>query len=323
MAITNRYSGFTQFNGGSTDRDSDFGENLNLDVRSFNTGDNTVTNSYNDSYNNRFGASSFYSTNEQRVAQSMITESININGITVRYMPRMSHYPDDLWNERPESVFDRGTLLDVFLESTSGFEGEGDVMTQYGIEFKEEVILRLSIPRFETLYSNYFSTLDSESQLQYDRIRPLEGDLIVIPFGRTSDNKRQYLPKVFEILKVNTFRDGAFFQLGDNFQYKIRARLFELSGEDIGFKPNIENSKIESLEKDIPYDSDKGQYNISRDSDVHADSWADNVVIEQEAQEQEVYSEGKELKEKNKVIVDDYTSTAFGYPSIITDLDDI
>ena len=345
MAITNNYKGFAPVNPielASKDADPDFGGNLNRSVQELNKNyaiDATITNSYAEGYVNQFGASSQYSTNEQRFVQSMIQESININGITVRYMPRNGLYTDSVWNERPESTFDRGLQLPMLLVSTAGFEGEGDIMTQYGIEFREEVILSLAIPRFAELYDAYETTLDSDRSL-YERSRPLEGDLIVIPFGRTANNINQYTPKVFEITRVTTYQDGAFFQMGDNYQYKIKARLFELSGEDLNFTPTVVKHDTDGTSKIIvdsdhghiydakqlydSIDNDTGIADIAKDSDTISDVYADNHELEKYSQEHEVYdNKGEALKEKPKTIVSDYTARAFGYPSVISNLDDI
>ena len=337
MAIVNNHTGFvvasaTDYE--NSDADSDFGVNLNRDIRSINNSyaySAGIRNTYVEGFINQFGASSNFSTNEQRLVQNMIRESINVNGITVRYMPRKSDYRDEMWNEQPESTFERGLQMDMLLVASAGFEGEGDIMTQYGIEFREEVILSMAMPRFDELYSTYNGV---------QRSRPLEGDLIVIPFGRSAQNRNQYVPKIFEITRVTTYHDGAFFQLGDNYQYKIKARLFELSGEDLEFNPTVvrynpdgsqivvsgdSDSKIaRAYEPDLLIDSESGAVNITNDSEVHMDAWADNNVIEEESQEQTVYNnEGEKLKEKKKVIETDYTARAFGYPSVINNLDDI
>ena len=346
MAITNNYKGFapvTPTELASKDADPDFGGNLNRSVQELNKNyaiDATITNSYTEGFVNQFGASSQYSTNEQRFVQSMIQESININGITVRYMPRNGLYTDSVWNERPESTFDRGLQLPMLLVSTAGFEGEGDVMTQYGLEFREEVILSLAIPKFEDLYRLYESDLDIEKKALYNRTRPLEGDLIVIPFGRTANNTNQYTPKFFEITRVTTYQDGAFFQMGDNYQYKIRARLFELSGEDLNFAPTVTKTDLDGKTKILAdsdtgkiaeakqlydtIDSDTGRHDIAKDSDTISDIYADNHELEKYSQEHVVYdNKGEALKEKPRTITKDYTAKAFGYPSVISNLDDI
>jgi hypothetical protein len=336
MPIVNRFSGFTlatPTDYTTVDKDSEFGENLNRDINSLNSGTASITNSYLPNHINRFGASSNYSMNEQRFVQSMITESININGITVRFMPRYATHQDEIWNEAPESIFDRGYLMDVYLESAEGFEGEGDIMSQYGIEFREEITLRLSIPKFEELQLTYQNALvDSK----FKRRRPLEGDLIVVPFGRTSQNRNQYVPKIFEIMRVTTYHDGAFFQLGDNYQYKLKCRLFELSGEELGFAPKVVQYDLDGNSKVI-VDSDVGPIAESRegitdsevcivnfDSEVIHDPWGDNVELEARSRDQTATDlQGNKLKEKARVTTLDYTAQAFGYNSILESLDDL
>jgi len=350
MAIRNNYSGFTlasttELN--NADNDSDFGVNLNRSIQKVNDDyalSAGVRNTYIDGYINQFGASSRFSTNEQRLVQNLIRESININGITVRYMPRTAPYTDEVWNERPESRFHRGLQMDVLLVAAAGFEGEGDVMTTYGIEFREEVILSVAIPKFESLYDNFDSDLksngDSDEAITFARTRPLEGDLVVIPFGRSAQNKEQYIPKVFEILRVTTYHDGAFYQIGDNYQYKLRCRLFELSGEDLEFNPRVVEYNKNGSQKNLidsdtgPIaraktgleltDSDSQNLNIADDSDDHFDTWADNKAIEERSQKETKYdSQGEPLRDKGDVVTKDYTAEAFGYSGIINNLDDI
>lgn len=348
MAIRNAYAGFqlaTSSELNARDNDSEFGENLNRSIQKIN-GDYAltagITNTYIDGYINQFGASSSFSTNEQRLVQNLIRESININGITLRYMPRTSPYTDEVWNERPESRFHKGLMMDMILVASAGFEGEGDVMTQYGMEFREEIILSVAIPNFEERYAGFDSDLkvagDSDEALTFARTRPLEGDLIVIPFGRSAQNREQYVPKVFEITRVTTYHDGAFFQLGDNYQYKINARLFQLSGEDLEFNPTVVEYNDDGTQADFVIDSDTGPIaragtgfidsdtkaiNVADDSEDQFDTWASNRAIEERAQSQTVYDKTGVPAQKAPNITDDYTARAHRVPGVINDLDDI
>lgn len=351
MAITNSYLGFeiaTPEELSKVDLDSDFGDSLNRSISNINRNyavASGISNTYAQGYVNQFGSSANFSTNEQRLVQNMVRESINVNGITVRYMPRWGKYTDNVFNERPESVFAKGLMMDMILVAASGFEGEGDVMTQYGIEFREEVVFTVAINNFESLYNSYESTLDADALGKYARSRPLEGDLVVVPFGRSAQNKNSYTPKVFEILRVTTYHDGAFFQLGDNYQYKIHARLFELSGEDFEFNPSAQKYNKDGTEQIPVSDSDSGAWdseskigraldgieftsddtraiNIPGDSDFMFDSWGDNLEIEEAAQVQVAHDESETI-EKNPLLVNDYTSKAHGVPGVINDLDDI
>jgi len=349
VAIVNNFIGFnvaTDADYARSDNDSDFGSNLNRSIQSINQAYTTasgIRNTYTSGFINQFGASSAFSTNEQRLVQNMVRESININGITVRYMPRWSPYTDLVWNERPESRFHRGLSMDMMLVAAAGFEGEGDVMTQYGMEFREEVIMTIAIPRFEQLYGEFtndmLSQYDSEDAKKFERTRPLEGDLIAVAFGRSAQNKNQYAPKIFEILRVTTYHDGAFFQLGNNYQYKIRARLFELSGEDLEFNPTVVQYNNDGTQKTLIdsdtgpiarskdplffLDSDKRIINTNKDSDMHFDSWSSNRAIEERSKQQEVFDNYGTKVENVPVIVQDYGAQAFNVPGIIDDLDNI
>jgi hypothetical protein len=345
MAITNNYLGFTiatttELN--KTDNDSDFGASQNRNLATINSNYNYsagIKNTFIDGFINQYGSSANFSTNEQRLVQNLIRESINTNGITVRYMPRFSPYTDRVFNERPESTFHKGLQIDMMLVATSGFEGEGDVMTTYGVEFREEVILTVAINNWSNKYSDYDSDLSDSDSSMYNRTRPLEGDIIVVPFGRSAQNKNQYMPKVFEITRTTTYHDGAFFQVGDNYQYKLRCKLFELSGEDLGFSPTAVSyntttgeqigtttEKIQRAATGIQFtDSDTRAINIVKDSDSISDSYGTNRDIEIRAQQKTIYDDKGKIQSKDAVIVEDYGKTAHNGPGIINpiDLDDI
>ena len=341
MAIVNKYIGFTiatQAELNNADNDSDFGINQNRSIKKINSNYDIqagIENTYINGYINQYGSAANFSTNEQRLVQNLIRESINTNGMTIRYMPRHSPFTDSVFNERPESSFHRGLNIDMMLVAAAGFEGEGDVMTNYGIEFREEVILSVAINNFANKYKDYDSDLTDSDSAFYNRQRPLEGDLIVVPFGRSAQNKKNYVPKIFEITRVTTFHDGAFFQLGDNYQYKLRCKLFELSGEDIGFSPtaityNTTTGKEESTTNEVVErakagynyeDSDTKAINIVKDSDTITDSYANNRGIEQRAQEKIIYTEEGEVFGKSSVVVEDYGRTAHIQPGIINPLD--
>ena len=342
MTVTNRYKGsITESPATDRDEGSNIVGNVNHNMQQINSDSPaSISNSYIAGYNNQFGASSQFSSNEQAVASGMVRESINMNGITVKYMPRSSSHFDELWNEKPEASYHAGVDIDMLLVSAAGFEGEGDVMTQYGMEFREEVILSVSIPRFEQLYDI----------TEHPRTRPLEGDLVVIPFGRSSTTSK-YQPKIFEITRVTTYHDGAFFQLGDNFQYKLRCKLFELSGEDIditeGELSKVDNAFVDPVgmqEVETPVndvdgnpivDSDGNAVTVTNleefiapDPDVSTttltDTWGDNLAIERESQNQDILDvDGDVTVDEVPLVVEDLTAQSHSQRGIISNLDEI
>lgn len=341
MTITNRYSSSRYDLDSDRDLDPSFGENKTFSLADANQGSAKITNSYAQFHNNHFGASTRFSTNTQRMVQNMVTEAINHNGITVRYMPRINKYPLTVFNESPENVYHRGMQIDVLLESASGFDGLGIQLSNVGLQFNQEVMLKMSISRYGDLFKEFKASIGDSDAAIYDRHRPLEGDIIVIPFGRSAHNKNQYFPKFFEITECTTFMDSALYQLGDNFQFDIRARLFDLSAEDLEFSPvvqeysdklsNIMQDKKEIKDSDntvqgiiersnASYDSES-EFNSFSDSDQW-DSYATNSLLEARAQVDEVWVEGK-VTETQDVLLDDLTAHAFGVSGIINNLDDI
>ena len=269
-----------------------------------------------------------YSSGEQDLVQKMVTETINLNGLSVRYLPRSSDYIDNVWNESPESYFHKGFMVDMMLVGTAGFEGEGHVMTQYGLEFKEEIELNVSIDKFNILNNTFVTSLAGEEVLKFDRPEPIEGDLIIIPFGRSANNINNYVPKVFQINYVTTYTDGNFFQIGELYQHKIKASLFEISAEDINFAPVISRQGITLSDSDIGIINDVQKSiidsDISRVDTIVTDPFGDNYDIEKRSQERVLNKNNGEEAGRSNVLVDDYTSRAFGIKEdIISELDDI
>ena len=347
MAITNTYS-FNDFSvDASRDNDSDFGANRTFSMGDANLlGSSSISNSYVQYHNNQFGASTRFSTNTQRVVQGMVTEAINHNGITVRYMPRLGKYAKTVFNETPEILYHRGMQIDVLLEGAMGFDGLGTQLTNIGLQFNQEVTLKMSISRYDELYQTFLNALTDSDSKAFARPRPLEGDIVVIPFGRSAHNKNQYFPKFFEITECTTFMDASLFQLGDNFQFDIRARLFDLSAEDLEFMPVVQeygfgvpivnnlitNTTVQEVlrrattaytDSDMGFDSENatGNFRAFADSD-HWDSYADNEMIETRAQKDEIWDNGKAVVTQD-VMLDDLTSIAFGVKGALNNLDDI
>ena len=100
----------------------------------------------------------------------------------------------------------------MYLENTEGFEGEGDLVSKFGVQIQEEATFIMSLRTWER-----FISLDSNLATS---LRPNEGDLIYFPLSGS----------LFEIRFVED--QDPFFQLGKMFVFKMRCSLFEYSGED-------------------------------------------------------------------------------------------
>lgn len=381
MAITNKYSPVYNTNDTATylPRSADnkfFTPERPTRTRSISDINNRnpagVVNNYRGLYGNQFGADSQFSNAEQTVLMNMAAESISANGITIRYMPRRAPPGvgvDTVFNEIPESQFDTGFSIDSWIQNIEGFEGN-TVISLYGLEIREEVDMIISVSRFKDIVQPYDYTVYQRGDSEYVRTRPLEGDIIAIPFGisATGDfefvanllnqnalghvvsDTPQYFPKLFEVLRVSTFQDGPFFQLGGNTTFKLHCRLFELAGETINF-----DSRYSDYPPNDPTDTDStvqfildtlraydSEGNVPLDDagaiDIVNKNWGDrfgrNKEIEESAQAQDVYTTydseigGKivtlsKVAYQNQVIAGDYGKVLHKVPGIINQLKDI
>lgn len=172
---------------------------------------------------------------ESQLLEDLIIESIKNHGIDVYYMPRESESQlDRLFGDDPVKSFSTAYPIEMYLESTSDFEGQQEFFSKFGLEVDKQA--RVSVAR--RTFTKYIPA-DT-------RITPKEGDLIFIPV----------LQKLMEIKFVEQERNffqlgkgagqrsgGAFSQFG-----KVVPYMFELSL--VAFKYNGERLKTGIFEID-------------------------------------------------------------------------
>jgi len=151
----------------------------------------------------------FKNTPEQNLVQDLVDESIKIHGIDCVYIPRTLVNVDEIFGEDKLPKFENGREIEMYVENYEGFEGEGEVMTQFGLDIKDEITLTLSRRRFLNVFA--------DKNYAY----PREGDLIYFPLSNG----------LFEINFVE--REKNFFSFGKVFTYELRCSMFRYSGEDM------------------------------------------------------------------------------------------
>jgi hypothetical protein len=160
----------------------------------------------------------FAYTQEQNLIEDLIIESIKIYGIEVYYMPRTIVDEDLVFNEDALGKFEFAYPLEMYIKSVNGFEGEGDFLSKFGLEIRDEVVLTVARRRF----SEEINYLDSTPVNEAAGIgRPAEGDLIYLPLNG----------KIFEVKFVE--HEAIFYQMGSLQTYDLRCELFEYSSERI------------------------------------------------------------------------------------------
>lgn len=157
---------------------------------------------------------------EQNLLEDLLIESMKIMGHDVYYIPRKIVKRDFILNEDVISTFDTSFMIEMFVESVDGFEGDGDLMTKFGLEIRDQVTLVCSRRRWNSLIGRHGYTEGS--------VRPREGDLIYFPLAGG----------LFEIKFVED--KSPFFQLGGTGDtkaviptFKLTCELFEYSGQEI------------------------------------------------------------------------------------------
>ena len=150
---------------------------------------------------------------EQNLYEDIIIESMKIYGQDVYYLPRTIVNEDSILGEAIASSFSSSYKIEMYLENTDGFDGEGDLFTKFGVEIRDEATFIVARRRWTQTVSSANNKITV--------LRPKEGDLIWLELSN----------KLFEIMHVE--HESPFYQLSNLPTYKMRCQLFEYSGEDI------------------------------------------------------------------------------------------
>ena len=110
-------------------------------------------------------------TNEQLLVEDLLIESMKIYGMDTLYLPRTSRDTVDfLYGEDTLKQYVQSYPLEMYLENVQGFEGEGDFVSKFGLEIRDEITLLVSRRRF-------IHTVREIADIN----RPREGDLVYVP----------------------------------------------------------------------------------------------------------------------------------------------
>ena len=148
----------------------------------------------------------FDARNEQELLHSLTQESIKIYGHDVSYIPRTLVNTDTVLGEDSISEYKDAYSVEMFIKSVDGFEGEGDLISKFGLEVRDQIVFSLARRAWEGLDLG---------------VRPKEGDLVY--FTLTS--------KLFQIMFVE--HETPFYQNGALPTFDLTCELFVYSDEKI------------------------------------------------------------------------------------------
>lgn len=150
---------------------------------------------------------------EQRLYEDIIIESLKMYGQDVYYLPREIVNKDPVFADDVPSKFNSSYKIEMYIENTEGFDGEGDLMTKFGVELRDQATFIVARRRWSDTVRKYANEINS--------VRPREGDLIYLTLSNT----------LFEIMHVE--HEQPFYQLSNLPTYKLRCEKFEYSDEQL------------------------------------------------------------------------------------------
>ena len=240
--------------------------------------------------NTAFHTSNLHSiATERNLYKDLLKEAIQIYGHDVYYVNRTSVALDNVFGEDSLSKFTTQHPIEMYVEDSEGFGGDKEIISQFGLENRNEITFVVSKERFQemdsqitiedgtdttggsillesgtvsqTSNSSILTTLDGDNfyilmdTATTDADRPLEGDLVYHPV----------IAKMFEISFVD--HDEPFYQLDNNPVYKLRCKQYEYSGEiiDTGI------TTIDAIEDDLSQDTSQFQFTLEQSSAVNED----------------------------------------------------
>jgi len=192
---------------------------------------------------------------EKNLYSDLVKEAIQIFGHDVYYIDRTTVAIDNVLGEDSLSKFTSQVPIEMYVENAEGgYEGEKELMSQFGLENRNELTLVVHKERFQDLTkqlqiesgtdstggsillesgtidqsedSSVLETVTTGSDFyiltETDAVstdRPLEGDLVYHPI----------LGKIFEVSFVD--HDEPFHQLDNNPIYKLNCKQFEYSSD--------------------------------------------------------------------------------------------
>ena len=153
-------------------------------------------------------------TNEQRLVEDLIIESLKIYGHDAYYLPRTLVNKDTIFDEDELSKFTQAYPLEMYLDNVNGYEGQGDIFTRFGLEVRDQATFVLAKRRWEDMVLTSGGTFTQTT-------RPSEGDLIYLEKTKS----------LFEIRYVDF--QNPFYQLNQIYVFRLTCELFEYSSEDL------------------------------------------------------------------------------------------
>ena len=179
-------------------------------------------------------------SSEQLLMEDIIIECLKIYGLDTYYLPRHKVNEDTILGEDTLNDFEHAYPLEMYMQNVTGFEGDGDLMSKFGVEIRDTATFIVARRRWDEVVARSGNAVLTT--------RPAEGDVIYFPLTKA----------FFEIKFVES--TDPFFQVGKLYVYKLQCELMQYSSERF----NTGISDIDSIADGVSLDIN--EYNLMLES---------------------------------------------------------
>lgn len=215
-----------------------------------------------------FYFNNFQASQEQLLLEELVIEAISIYGQDMYYIPRTIGNLDPIRGEDDQSSYNSATMIAMYIKSIDGFSGDGEFMSKFGLEIRDQVKFSVA----QRIFAQEIGSITNQP-------RPNEGDLIYFPLNQ----------KCFQIKYVNKFE--MFYQLGALQTWEMTCELFEYAGEQF----NTGLPFIDSLQQDYSLNildwtilTEDGNYLVTQDYDYLVNELFNEAIIDPLAENDEI-----------------------------------
>jgi hypothetical protein len=181
-------------------------------------------------------------TPEQRLIENLNIEAIKTFGIDVNYCPRTLNDEDTLMGEDNTASYNSAHTIEMYIKSIDGFEGEGDFISKFGIQIKDQITFTVARRRWAEL------NVQGEGRAT----APAGGDLIYFPLTGA----------LFQVMFVED--ETIFYQTGGLQTYDLLCEMFFYSDQSLntGIEAIDAIERAQSYSIDFTMNTGSGNYTV-------------------------------------------------------------
>jgi hypothetical protein len=169
-------------------------------------------------------------------------EAIKTFGTDVYYCPRTLNDEDTLMGEDNTASYNSAHTIEMYIKSIDGFEGEGDFISKFGIQIKDQITFTVARRRWAEL------NVQGEGRAT----APAGGDLIYFPLTGA----------LFQVMFVED--ETIFYQTGGLQTYDLLCEMFFYSDQSLntGIEAIDAIERAQSYSIDFTMNTGSGNYTV-------------------------------------------------------------